>query len=87
MVSFELFHRLGDAASARVRKQVVALALEARASFRNVHFESHARALAELGTSEVPAIWDGQKLHVGETECSAFLRHLALTPASTPAVP
>jgi hypothetical protein len=51
--------------------------LEKPASFRNVHFESHQARLQALGGSEVPAIWDGTRLHVGEAACLAFLDALA----------
>jgi hypothetical protein len=70
---FELFHRLGDASSGVVRKRILELGLGKPASFRNVHFESHLARLTELGGGEVPAIWDGVQLHVGEAACVTWL--------------
>lgn len=69
----ELFHRLGDGASARIRKRIVELGWDERIAFRNVHFDSHRDALAEHGAGDVPAIWDGSSLHQGEAACLAFL--------------
>jgi hypothetical protein len=69
----ELFHRLGDAASARIRKRIVELGWDDRIAFRNVHFDSHRAALEAHGTLAVPAIWDGTQLHVGEAACLAVL--------------
>ena len=61
---FELFHRIVDAGSAQARKRVTALGLELK--FRNVEFEKPAARLKELGgDGTVPALWDGETLHVG----------------------
>lgn len=68
-----LFHRVADGACAHVRRRVVELGLVARVGFRNVHFEVHQGALAALGGGEVPAVWDGARLHVGEAACVAAL--------------
>lgn len=46
-------------------------------SMRNVHFESHAGALAARGGVEVPALWDGSALHRGLAAVLAALDRLA----------
>lgn len=61
---FELFHQIVDAGSARARKRVVEKQLEVK--FRNTAFDGPAARLKELGgDGSVPALWDGEKLHVG----------------------
>lgn len=75
--TLELFHRVADGASARVRSRVVELGLEARIGFRNVHFDSHRARLTELGGADAPAMWDGARLHVGEAACLELLESLA----------
>ena len=74
---FELFHRIADGGCARVRKRLVELGLEGPASFRNVHYDVAREALAAHGIDVVPAIWDGERLHVGEAACLAFLEDAA----------
>jgi hypothetical protein len=69
----ELFHRLTEPDSAAARRAVAALGLEARVSFRNVEFPSHAAALAAHGGAETPALWDGTRLHVGLAAVRAAL--------------
>ena len=62
----ELFHQIVDAGSARARKRVVERGLEEQVKFRNTAFEKPAARLKELGgDGTVPALWDGQTLHVG----------------------
>jgi hypothetical protein len=73
----ELFHRLGDEASAAARRRVVALGLEDRVAFRNVAFDAHRDALAARGGAETPALWDGATLHVGLAAVCAALEAAA----------
>jgi hypothetical protein len=74
----ELFHRIGDPDSAEARRRASALGLIGRVAFRNVHFESHARALAERGGGgDTPAFWDGTALHQGLEAVLAALERLA----------
>jgi hypothetical protein len=48
-----------------------------RVTFRNVHFESHAAALAAHGGGRVPALWDGIRLHQGLAATLAALEAAA----------
>jgi hypothetical protein len=70
---FELFHRIGDPGSARIRQRVLALGLLEQADFRNIAFDSHRLAYEERGGTELPSIWDGLKLWSGEGACARFL--------------
>ena len=63
---FELFHQIVDAGSAQARKRVTARGLEAQVTFLNTAFDGAAARLKELGgDGTLPALWDGQVLHVG----------------------
>lgn len=70
---FELFHRIDDPASARIRQRVLALHLLERADFRNIAFDSHRVAFEQHGGTAWPAIWDGRELWTGEAACVRFL--------------
>ncbi len=71
--AFELFHLIVDAGSAQARKVVVERGLDVK--FRNVAFEKPEARLKELGgDGTVPALWDGEKLHVGTDAVLARLR-------------
>ncbi len=41
--------------------------------FRNVAFDSHRDALAARGGGATPALWDGDRLHVGRDAVRAAL--------------
>jgi hypothetical protein len=73
---FELFHRIDDPASARIRKLVLTLGLGDRADFRNIAFDSHRVAFEQHGGSAWPAIWDGRELHTGEAASARFLNDI-----------
>lgn len=59
-----LYHRLADPESARVRARIVALGLKPLVDFQNVDTEG-AEAFAARGGRQVPAFWDGRRLHQG----------------------
>ena len=61
----DLFHRIVDAGSARVRRHVVDRELVEAVRFRNIDFDGPAADFAKLGGSTVPALWDGERLSVG----------------------
>lgn len=59
-----LYHRLADPASAAIRAFIVEAGLKARIDFQNVDTEGAAEFAGRGGTA-VPALWDGERLHVG----------------------
>lgn len=63
--AFELFHVIADESSARVRRYIADHELGRDVAFRNVHFGDDGEAFAARGGSTVPALWDGEQLHVG----------------------
>ena len=77
MAALELFHRLADDGSAAARRRVLALGLEGRVTFRNVAFAAHREALAARGGAATPALWDGERLHVGVDAVLAALERVA----------
>ena len=62
---WELFHQIAQQESAEVRRRLMELGLMEAVGLRNVSFESHRLALESRGGSQTPALWDGQRLHVG----------------------
>jgi hypothetical protein len=62
----ELFHRIAEPASARLRKLVIDRGLEPQVRFRNVVYPEVAAALASHGGTGTPALWDGERLFTGE---------------------
>ena len=61
----ELFHRLDEPRSARVRRWVVDHDLLPEVRFRNVVYPEAAADFAAHGGSETPALWDGERLFIG----------------------
>jgi hypothetical protein len=72
----ELFHRIPEPDSAAARRRADELGLLTRLALRNVEFASHRDALAARGESRTPALWDGERLHVGLAAVSAALERL-----------
>lgn len=71
---FELFHRIADAGSAKVRRFVSDRELVEVVRFRNVDFDEHLEKLkGRGGEGTVPALWDGTVLHVGADAAIARL--------------
>lgn len=62
---FELFHAIGDASSARVRKYVVDHELTEHVRFRNLTYQEVQVDLTARGGTTAPALWDGEKLVQG----------------------
>lgn len=63
--SLELFHRLDEPNSARVRRWVVEHGLLDRVRFRNVIYPEASADFAAHGGSDTPALWDGARLFSG----------------------
>ena len=70
-----LFHRIGDPESAAVRRRVVELGVKSIIDFQNVDTEG-AAAFAARGGRNVPALWDGERLHEGRAAVLAVLERL-----------
>lgn len=73
----ELFYTIADAASAAARKAVMDLGLLAEVRFRNLYYPEVRDALAERGGGDVPALWDGTRLHEGIDAIRAVLSSVA----------
>lgn len=65
MTSFELFHVIADASSARVRRYLVDHELGQDVTLRNIHYPEANAAFVSHGGQQTPALWDGERLHVG----------------------
>lgn len=61
----ELFHRLEEPRSARVRRWVVDHGLLEAVRFRNVLYPEASADLSAHGGGDTPALWDGQRLFTG----------------------
>lgn len=62
---FELFHAIGDASSALVRRFVVDQELDEVVRFRNVSYPEVQLDLSARGGGPLPALWDGVELVIG----------------------
>jgi hypothetical protein len=79
-MTLELFHQIAEADSAAVRRFVAERGLVDRVRLRNIIYDEPRADLALHGGSVTPAIWDGERLHVGKAACLALLDGL---PTST----
>ena len=70
-----LYHRIDDPDSAAIRRRVVELGVKSQVDFQNVDTEG-AEAFAQHGGRNVPALWDGQRLHEGRGAVVAVLETL-----------
>ena len=70
-----LYHRIDDPASAVVRRRVVELGLKPQIDFQNVDTDG-AEAWANVRGNTLPALWDGARLHEGESAALAALETL-----------
>ena len=61
----ELFHRLAEPRSARVRRWVAEHGLLEAVRFRHVVYPEAAADFANHGGSDTPALWDGEQLFTG----------------------
>ncbi|HEY8732303.1 MAG TPA: hypothetical protein VIN69_10060 [Candidatus Limnocylindria bacterium] len=72
---YTLFHRIAEAASARIRLRIVELGLKDRIDYQNAETDGKGE-LARLGGSATPALWDGRTLTVGEAKVAELLAAL-----------
>jgi hypothetical protein len=63
--TFELFHSIADAGSAKVRRWVVDHDFAEHVRFRNVTYPEVQADLTARGGREAPALWDGRVLLSG----------------------
>jgi hypothetical protein len=63
--TLELFHRLDEPGSARIRRWVTDHGLVDTVRFRNVVYPEAAADFASRGGSDTPALWDGERLFTG----------------------
>jgi hypothetical protein len=70
-----LYHRIDDPGSAVVRRRVVELGLKPEIDFQNVDTDG-AEAWASVRGTKLPALWDGTRLHEGESAALAALETL-----------
>jgi hypothetical protein len=72
---FELFHAIGDASSAKVRRFVVDHSLGEVVRFRNVSYPEVVVDLSARGGSveSLPALWNGAELVAGADAIIAVL--------------
>jgi len=61
---YVLYHRLADPNSAAIRQKIVDAGLKPLIDFQNVDTDA-ADEFAARGGREVPALWDGERLHEG----------------------
>ncbi|MGH2470893.1 MAG: hypothetical protein ACRDG6_00610, partial [Candidatus Limnocylindria bacterium] len=80
---FVLFHTVGDPASARVRREIVARGLKSRIDFQNVGSEEGAELFAARQGTALPAIWDGERLLTGADTIDRWLSELTAQAKST----
>lgn len=73
---FELFHAIGNAESAQVRRFIVEKDLTAHIKFRNVAYEEVKKDLTARGGTTPPALWDGTTLLIGADAVIAKLSTL-----------
>ena len=71
----ELFHATNDVASAHARRRAGELGLEVR--FRNIFYPEVQADFGARGGTQLPALWDGEKLIQGEGDVLAALEALA----------
>lgn len=71
----ELFHATNEIASASARRRVTELGLDVR--FRNIFYPEVQADFAARGGTQLPALWDGEKLIEGEAAVIAALETAA----------
>lgn len=74
---FQLFHRIADPSSAKVRRFVSDHDLLDVVQFRNVQYDEVVRDLTAHGGEATPALWDGTRLVTGAEACIARLKAYA----------
>jgi hypothetical protein len=75
----ELFHRIADEGSARVRRYVVDRELESQVDFRNLTYPEAEADFVARGGTVAPAVWDGERLYQGaEAAIARLARELDL---------
>ena len=61
----ELFYTIADAACATARKAILEAKLKEKVNFRNMYYPEVQHDFKSRGGHQVPALWDGERLHEG----------------------
>ena len=61
----ELFYTIADADCAAARRAVMDMRLKDRVAFRNMYYPEVQHDFKSRGGHQVPALWDGERLHEG----------------------
>lgn len=64
-MELELFHRIADPPSAKVRRYIRDQALEEKVRMRNIEYPEALADFQARGATSVPALWDGERLYQG----------------------
>ena len=77
---FQLFHRIADPESAKVRQLLAGSGLSDQTQFRNVDVSDQARAELEklAGSVSVPTLLEGGRAIVGRVKIEDYLRSLKI---------
>jgi hypothetical protein len=70
----ELFHRIADPGSAKVRRFVVDHELGEWVRFRNLTYPEVEKDFLARGGKDAPALWDGERLFQGDEAVIARLK-------------
>lgn len=65
----ELFHQIAEPESAEVRRWIVSHGVVEKVRLRNIEYPEALADFKARGGTGTPALWDGDRLHVGRDAC------------------